>query len=79
MDVICVSSLKLLLLKAFFQKKTFYKENICVTNKNIYLFELYNYSAKKIFDHKKYICQNVVANSVIWSLKFWKHPIFGIS
>ena len=31
----------------FFQKKTFYTENICVTNKNMYLFELYNHSAKK--------------------------------
>ena len=39
---------KLLLRKTFFQKETFYTENVCVTNKNIYLFELYNDSAKKI-------------------------------
>ena len=37
---------KLLLRKTFFQKKPFHTENICVTNKNIYLFELYNHSAK---------------------------------
>ena len=45
----------LLLRKSFFQKKTFYTETTCVTNKNIYLFELYNHSAKKIFDHEKYL------------------------
>ena len=40
--------------KNSFQEKTFYTENICVTNENIYLFELYNHSAKKnFFDHKK--------------------------
>ena len=45
----------LLLRKSFFQKKTSYTENICVTNKNIYLFELYNHSAKRIFDHEKHL------------------------
>ena len=48
--------------KKNFQKKTFYTENICVVNRNIYLFELYNHSTKKKkkkkkkFDHEKYIC-----------------------
>ena len=40
---------KLLLSKTFFKKKTFYTENIGVTNKNMYLFELHNHSAKTIF------------------------------
>ena len=50
--------------KTLFQKKTFYTENIeniCVTNENINLSELYSHSAKKKkkkkkkIDHEKYI------------------------
>ena len=63
--------------KNFFSEKKFifYTENICVANKKIYLIIL----QKNFFDHKKYICENFLANSIIWSFKFLKHPIVGIS
>ena len=35
--------------KKLLLSKTFYTENIGVTNKNMYLFELHNHSAKKFF------------------------------
>ena len=63
--------------KLFFRKKIYflYRKYMCCANKKIYLIIL----QKNFFDHKKYICENFLANSIIWSFKFLKHPIFGIS
>ena len=45
--------------KKNFQKKNFYTENICVVNRNIYLFELYNHSTKKKKKKKTLIIKNI--------------------
>ena len=59
--------------KCIFREKIFVLQTKCKSFLNIYSF------FKKIFfDHKKYICQNYVANSIIWSLQFGRHLICGI-
>ena len=59
--------------KCIFREKIFVLQTKCKSFLNIYSF------CKKIFfDHKKYICQNYVANSIIWSLQFGRHLICGI-
>ena len=40
---------------------------------------IYSFCKKKNFDHKKYICEDFLVNSIIWSLKFRKQPICDIS
>ena len=61
-----------LLKKLFLQK---IKKIYISFEKYFFIQNIYIHSAKKLFfDHKKYICRNL-----IWSLKFQKRPVCGIS
>ena len=61
-----------------FEKYTFMQKMFALQIKYKSFLNIYSFCKKTFFDHKKVYLLNFVVNSIIWSLKFRKHPTCGI-